>query len=99
MTSPSAPPDLSKLRINRDVSPTPLRRAWRRNLAIGLVALAIAMAVIVIMRRGGGVTVQTAVATPISGGGEPGSMGAGVRPMAMLARALGHPSPRSSPVA
>ncbi len=36
------------------------------------------MAVIVIMRRGGGVTVQTAVATPISGGGEPGSVGASV---------------------
>ena len=36
------------------------------------------MAVIVIMRRGGGVTVQTAVAAPISGGGEPGSVGASV---------------------
>ena len=35
MTSPSAP-DLSKLRINREAPPAPLRRGLGRNLAIGL---------------------------------------------------------------
>ena len=78
MTSPSAPPDLSKLRINRDVPPAPLRRALGRNLAIGLGALVIVVAVILMIGRGRGVPVQTALATPIAGGGEPGSAGASV---------------------
>jgi hypothetical protein len=38
MTSP-APPDLAKLRINRDAPPPSLRRAVRRNLALAMVAL------------------------------------------------------------
>ena len=71
MTSPSAPPDLSKLRINRDRTPAPLRQALRRNLAIGLVALVI-VAVVLLMGRGRAVPVQTALATPIASGGEPG---------------------------
>src|SRR5687767_2787779 len=41
MTSPSPVPDLSKLRIDRDVPSPPLRRALLRNLALALVALAI----------------------------------------------------------
>jgi RND family efflux transporter MFP subunit len=76
MTSPSAP-DLSKLRINRDAAPAPLRRALGRNVAIGLVALVI-VAVVLLMGRGRAVSVQTAVATPIASGGEPGSAGASV---------------------
>ncbi len=39
MTSPAGPPDLSKLRINRDVPSAPVRRALGRNVVIGLVAL------------------------------------------------------------
>jgi len=77
MTSPSAP-DLSKLRINREVPPAPLRRALGRNVMIGLGALVIVLAVILILGRGRGVPVQTAVATPIASGGEPGSAGVGV---------------------
>jgi len=77
MTSPSAP-DLSKLRINREVPPAPLRRALGRNLMIGLGALLTVLAVISILGRGRGVPVQTAVATPIASGGEPGSAGVGV---------------------
>ena len=77
MTSPSAPPDLSKLRINRDHPPAPLRRALGRNLAIGLGALVI-VAVVLMIGRGRGVPVQTAVATPIASGGEPGSAEASV---------------------
>jgi RND family efflux transporter MFP subunit len=78
MTSPSAPPDLSKLRINRDIPPAPLRRAMRRNLAIGFVALVIVVGVIIMTGRNRAVPVQTAVATPLSGGGVPGSAGASV---------------------
>ena len=77
MTSPSAPPDLSKLRINRDRPPAPPRQALRRNLAIGLVALVI-VAVVLLMGRGRAVPVQTALATPIASGGEPGSAEASV---------------------
>ena len=77
MTSPSAPPDLSKLRINRDVPSAPVRRAVGRNVAIGLVALVLVVVVLMI-GRGRAVPVQTAVATPIAAGGEPGSAGVGV---------------------
>ena len=77
MTSPAGPPDLSKLRINRDIPSAPVRRALGRNVAIGLVALVV-VAVILMMGRGRAVTVQTAAATPIASGGEPGSAGASV---------------------
>jgi RND family efflux transporter MFP subunit len=77
MTSPSTPPDLSKLRINRDLPPAPVRRASGRNIAIGLVALVV-VAVVLVLGRGRAVPVQTAVATPIASGGEPGSAGASV---------------------
>jgi HlyD family secretion protein len=72
MTSPSAPPDLSKLRINRDLPSPTLRRALRRNLLLGLVALAIVGGVILQLRRGGAVPVQVVVATPTSGAGGSG---------------------------
>ena len=77
MTSPSVPPDLSKLRINRDLPSAPVRRALGRNVAIGLVALVI-VAAILLLGSGREVSVQTAVATPIASGGEPGSAGASV---------------------
>ncbi len=71
MTSPSpAPvPDLSKLRINRDVPSATLRRALLRNLALGLGALIIFVGIAIGMRRGRAVPVRTVVATPISGTG------------------------------
>src|SRR4051812_28655257 len=77
MTSPFVPPDLSKLRINRDLPSAPVQRALGRNVAIGLVALVI-VAAILLLGRGREVSVQTAVATPIASGGEPGSAGASV---------------------
>jgi HlyD family secretion protein len=67
MTAPSPAPDLSKLRINRDVPPPALRRALRRNLALGLVVVLLAAAA-VLVRRGRAVPVEAVVATPISGG-------------------------------
>ena len=76
MTSPSVPPDLSRLRINRDAPPPPLRRALRRNLLLGLVALAILAGVFLFMRGSGGTPVQVLVATPSSGAGGTGSVNA-----------------------
>ena len=72
MTSPSAPPDLSKLRINRDLPPPTLRRALRRNLLLGLVAVAMLGGGVLVLGRGGAAPVQVVVATPISGAGQPG---------------------------
>lgn len=77
MTSPSVPPDLSKLRINRDLPSAPVGRALGRNVVIGLVAV-VSVAAILLLGRGREVSVQTAVATPIASGGEPGSAGASV---------------------
>jgi RND family efflux transporter MFP subunit len=78
MTSPSVPPDLSKLRINRDSPPPPLRRALRRNLLLAVGAVAIVAAVLILLGRGRAVPVQVAVATAISGSGEAGSGAASV---------------------
>jgi RND family efflux transporter MFP subunit len=72
MTSPSAPPDLSKLRINRDLPPPILRRALRRNLLLGLVALAIVGVVVLVLRRGGATPIQVVAATPNLGTGGSG---------------------------
>ncbi len=69
MTSPSVPPDLSKLRINRDSPPPPLRRALRRNLAMVLGALAVLAGTWVALGRGRVIPVQVAVAEGISGPG------------------------------
>jgi HlyD family secretion protein len=67
--SPAPVPDLSKLRINRDVPSPTLRRALLRNLALGLGALIIFVGIAIAMRRGRAVPVRTVVATPISGAG------------------------------
>ncbi len=77
MTSPSIPPDLSKLRINRDAPSPPLRRALKRNLALLLGAVILFGGAFLILGRGRAVAVQTAVATAMSGAGESGSGGAG----------------------
>jgi RND family efflux transporter MFP subunit len=68
-------PDLAKLRINRDVPPSGLRRAVGRNLALGFVALALVIGGFLLWRRGNAVPVQTVVATPISAGGSAGDAG------------------------
>lgn len=73
MTSPT--PDLSKLRINRDAPPPALRRALRRNVLLGLVALALVLGGVFALRRGGAVPVQVVTATPIRGS-ESGGAGA-----------------------
>ena len=75
MSSP-APPDLSKLRINRDVPPPNLRRAVGRNAGLGLLALILVIGGFLAWRRGGTVAVQTVLATPIAGWGG-GGTGAG----------------------
>jgi RND family efflux transporter MFP subunit len=73
MTSPTPAPDLSKLRINRDVPAPTLRRALQRNLALALGALAIVAGAVIALRRGGPVPVQVAVAAPVSGSGGSGA--------------------------
>src|SRR3954465_6911480 len=75
MTSPSTPPDLSKLRINRDQPSRPLQRALRRNLLLGLVALIIVAGLFLFLRGGTALPVQTVVATAISGSGQSGAAG------------------------
>jgi HlyD family secretion protein len=72
MTAPSPAPDLSKLRINRDVPPPALRRALRRNLLLGLVVVLVVAAAI-LAGRGRPVPVETVVAAPISGAGSGGA--------------------------
>jgi RND family efflux transporter MFP subunit len=72
MTSPSTPPDLSKLRINRDLPPPGLQRALRRNLLLGLVALIIVAGVLLFLRGGSAAPVQTVVASATSGSGQSG---------------------------
>src|SRR5437867_5512444 len=70
---PSPVPDLSKLRINRDVPSPTLRRALLQNLALVLGALIIFVGIAIAMRRGRAVPVRTVVATPISGAGAAGA--------------------------
>ena len=70
----AAPADLSKLRIDRDTPPTPVRRALGRNLIIFGVALAIIAATAFTMRSRSVPTVQVVTATATSG---PGGAGGG----------------------
>ncbi len=69
MSSPSPSADLSKLRINRDAPPPALRRALRRNLALGLGMLVILGGAAVALSRGRAVPVQVVVAAASSAGG------------------------------
>ena len=69
--------DLAKLRINRD--PTPgVRRAFRWTLILAGVAAGLVAAVVLIVRRGGAVQVQTLVVTPLDAGAAAGGAGTAV---------------------
>ena len=65
----AAPADLSKLRIDRDAPPAPVRRALGRNLAIFAAALAIVAATAVTLRSRAVPTVQVVTATASTGSG------------------------------
>ena len=63
-----APPDLSKLRINRDVPPPQLQRAVGRTVVLALAALVLVLGGVLYWRRSQVATVQVVTATPVSGG-------------------------------
>ncbi len=75
MTSPSPSADLSRLRINRDAPPPEVRRALGRNIALGLVALALVLGALFVARGGRAVPVQVVTVAP-SGGSEAGGTAA-----------------------
>ena len=61
-------PDLSQLRINRDV-PAPVRRAFIRNVVIAGLGLAVLVTVLLVARRGSAVAVQVITVQATGGGG------------------------------
>ena len=70
----AAPADLSKLRIDRDVPPTPVRRALVRNLIWFVIALAVVAATMLVLQTRAVptvqvVTVSAGVASASGGGG------------------------------
>ncbi len=65
----AAPADLSKLRINRDAPPAPVRKALTRNLLIFGVALVVVAATAFIVRVRAVPTVQVVTATAATGAG------------------------------
>jgi RND family efflux transporter MFP subunit len=67
MSSPT-PPDLSKLRINRDVPSPQLQRAVGRNIVLALAALVLVLGGVLFWRRSQVAAVQVVTATPASGG-------------------------------
>src|SRR5207249_2838560 len=69
--------DLAKLRINRD-PPLGVRRAFRWTLILAGVAAGLVAAVVLMVRRGGAVPVQTLVATPLDAGAAAGGAGTAV---------------------
>src|SRR5215218_2802527 len=66
---PMTAPDLSKLRINRDAPPAPVRRALGRNVAIFAVALIAVTATAFMMKARAVPAVQVVTAAASSGGG------------------------------
>jgi len=60
-------PDLSKLRIDRDTPPAGVSRALKRNAIFAAVALAVIAVVMVWLRRGSAIPVETVVATATGG--------------------------------
>ena len=70
MTSPVPSSDLSKLHIDRGDPPPGVRRAFRRNLILGLGLLVVVVAVVFAVGRGGAVPVQVMVVAPASRAGE-----------------------------
>ncbi len=71
-------PDLSKLRINRDALPQPVRRAFKRNVILAAIALGLVVTVALVLRGGGAVPVQVVAATASTAGGTASGGGAGV---------------------
>ena len=69
-------PDLSKLRIDRDVPP-PVRRAFVRNVVILLVAVALVTAVVFVMRERAVAPVQVITVQATSGSGTGAGSGGG----------------------
>src|SRR5213592_1793877 len=69
--------DLAKLRINRD-PPLGVRRAFRWTLILAGVAAGLVAAVVLMVRRGGAVPVQTLVVTPLDAGAAAGGAGTSV---------------------
>jgi HlyD family secretion protein len=72
----AAPADLSKLRINRETPPAPVRRALRRNLVIFGAAFAVVAATAFTLKARTVPTVQVVAAT--ASGGSGGGSAAGV---------------------
>jgi RND family efflux transporter MFP subunit len=77
MTFPAPSSDLSKLHIDRDDPPPGVRRAFRRNLVLGLGLLVVVLAVVFAVGRGRAVPVRVMVAAPVSGTGQGASGPAG----------------------
>jgi RND family efflux transporter MFP subunit len=67
--APGSQPDLGRLRINRDEPPPGMRRAFRRNLILALVALLLVCGAAVFMRGRGALPVQVLAVTLSSTGG------------------------------
>src|SRR5829696_6028850 len=65
----TAPPDLSRLRINRDAPPAPVRRALGRNVAIFGGALVVVAATAFTLKSRAVPTVQVVTAAAASGAG------------------------------
>src|SRR5437879_12004279 len=59
--------DLGKLRLDRDTPPG-VRRAFRRSLILAAVAAGLIAAVVLVVRRGSAVPVQTVVVRPLEAG-------------------------------
>jgi RND family efflux transporter MFP subunit len=74
MTTPA--PDLSKLRINRDLPAPAVRRALVRSLWLAGVAVVIIAGLVLFARGGSAVSVQVVVATASEGGSGGGGGGA-----------------------
>jgi HlyD family secretion protein len=76
--STTAKHDLSKLRIDRDGPPAPVRRAVRRNAIFAAVVVAAIAIALLLVRRGSATPVQTVLVTassdPSAGGGRAASV-------------------------
>jgi RND family efflux transporter MFP subunit len=70
--------DLSKLRIDRDGPPPPVRRAFRRNAIFAAVVFAAGAIALLVLRSGSAVPVQTVLVTARADGGAGGAPAASV---------------------
>src|SRR5437660_8665896 len=77
----ASPPDLAKLRIDRDQPPPAVKRAFTRTLWLAAAAIVVVAGLVIWLRGGGPVPVQVvtvALAAPGSGGGTGGNGTVGV---------------------